>query len=255
VKAKISPPNQAKQFPPSVKKQRQFDVPGGIIAHLTRQWGGNVHDRHVADITPGSFQKETVGANPHSGAYGNNLDCAAKNAADLESDSRFYSACRWAPEDIPHTKNNWICHDFKERRIGPTHYAVRTHYGIQGGLHLRSCLIETSADGKSWQEVAREDDNDQLNDTYLTGTFALARARECRFIQLVNIERNHSEEDHLAISAWEVFEGLAESTEVPPMSFSIVRHGFDLVAGVTSKSTTYSFQLRPPSFVHMHRFE
>jgi hypothetical protein len=100
------PPKPAKQFPPSVKKVKDFDVPHGIIAHLTRECGGNAHDRHVVEITSGSFEKETYGANPHSGAYKNDPDCAAKNAADLETDSRFASAFRDDDEDIPHTRNN-----------------------------------------------------------------------------------------------------------------------------------------------------
>jgi hypothetical protein len=58
------------QFPPSVKKGTHvFQVPDGIIAHLTRECGGNVHGRHVVDVTCGSFEKETYGSNPHSGAY------------------------------------------------------------------------------------------------------------------------------------------------------------------------------------------
>jgi hypothetical protein len=44
-----------------------------------------VHDRHVVDVTCASFEKETHGANPHSGAYANSPYSAAKNAADLET--------------------------------------------------------------------------------------------------------------------------------------------------------------------------
>jgi hypothetical protein len=101
-----------------------FDVPDGIIAHLTRECGGNVPDRSVVEVTCGSFEKETEGANPHSGAFNNYPYWAAKNAADLETPSEFVSAFRWPTEDIPHTRNNWVCHDFKERRTVPTHYAV-----------------------------------------------------------------------------------------------------------------------------------
>jgi hypothetical protein len=39
----------------------------GIIARLTGERGGNVHDRHVVEITSRSFEKETHGANPNSG--------------------------------------------------------------------------------------------------------------------------------------------------------------------------------------------
>jgi hypothetical protein len=144
-----------------VKKGGQFDLPDGIIAHLTRECGGNVHDRHIVDVKSGSFEKEIHGANHHSGAYNNADWTAAKNATDLETDSAY----RLHSEDIPHTRNNWVCYDFKERRIVPTHYTIRTYdYGPAGGRHLKSWLVETSADGESWREVAREEDNKQLND-------------------------------------------------------------------------------------------
>jgi hypothetical protein len=70
----VLPGQQVKQeFPPSVKKETKFDVPDGIIAYLTRECGKKVHDRHVVDVTCGSFKKDVVVANPHSGAYQNKL--------------------------------------------------------------------------------------------------------------------------------------------------------------------------------------
>jgi hypothetical protein len=119
-----------KRFPPSVKKGEEFDVPDGIIAHLTRECGGNVHEPQVVEVTCGSFEKETWGTNPHSGAYDNHPNNAGKNAADLETNSRFTSACRGNWADIPHTRNNWLCYDFKEKRIVPTHYTIRAWYSV-----------------------------------------------------------------------------------------------------------------------------
>jgi hypothetical protein len=200
-----TPPKPAKQFPPSLKKGGRFEVPDGIIAHLTRECGGNMRDRHVVDVTCGSFEKETCGANPHSVAYDNQPYNAAKNAADLESDLYFYSAFREKQERIPHTRNNWICYNFKERKIVPTHYTIRTNFGDPGGVHLKSWLVETSADGENWREVAREENNTQLNDAHFTAIFAVADGGECRFIRLVNIGRNHWGSDSLKISAWEIF--------------------------------------------------
>jgi hypothetical protein len=112
---------------------------------------GNVHDHKIVDVTCGSFEKETAGPNPHSGAYGNDPRYSGKNAADLETNSCFVSAYREQKEDIPHTRNNWICYDFKERRIVPTHYTIRKHYRDPGNDHLRSWLVEMSADGKKWR--------------------------------------------------------------------------------------------------------
>jgi hypothetical protein len=193
-----------------LKKGGQFDVPDGIIAHLTRECGGNVHDRQVVEVTSGSFEPETVGANPHSGAWNKDPAVLAKNAADLDMDSFFASAYRYGSEDIPHTRNNWICYDFKERRIVPTHYTIRTNIWDPDDSHLKSWHVETSADGESWREVAREEDSNQLNGKLFTGTFPVAGGGECRFIRLVNVGRNHKGNDQLVISAWEIFGNLVE---------------------------------------------
>jgi hypothetical protein len=210
-----------KQFPSSMKKgklrmrdgtqsKNMYDIPDGIIAHLTRECGGNVHDRHVVDVACGSFEKETHGANPHSGACRNEPGYAAKNAADLETGSIFNSAYREKKEDIPHIRNNWICYNFKERRIAPTYYTIRTYDAGSSMFHLKSWLVETSADGEDWREVGREEDNKQLAGRDFTGTFAVAGGVECRFIRLVNIGRNHYGSDCVMISAWEIFGRLIE---------------------------------------------
>jgi hypothetical protein len=78
-----------------------------------------------------------------------------------------------------------VCYDFKERRIMPTHYTIRTN---AGDAHLASWLVETSVDGESWQQVAREKDNERL----------------------VNISRNHYGNDCLQIAAWEIVGTLFE---------------------------------------------
>jgi hypothetical protein len=197
------------RFPPLGEK-RKFDVPDGIIAHLARECGGNVHGRHAAEVTSGSFEKDTLGDNAHSGAYNNRADYTAKNIADLETDTHFVSACRSYKDDIPPTKNNWLCYDFKKRRIVPTHYAIRTNDGGQGGAHLKTWLVGTPEDGKSWREVAREEKNRQLNGQWFTCTFTVSGGGECRFIRLVNIGRNHHENDVLCVTAWEISGSLVE---------------------------------------------
>jgi hypothetical protein len=115
-----------------------------------------------------------------------------------------------------------VYYDFKERRIVPTHCEIRTHEWSPGyGAHLKSWLIETSADGKIWREVACEKDNEQLNGCWLTGTFAVAGGGKCRFIQFMNISRNHGGNDCLAISAWEIFGALLESADSSDTAFHV----------------------------------
>jgi regulator of replication initiation timing len=91
-----------KLFTPSVKKGKDIDVPDGIIAHLAKNCKGNVHDRKIVDVPCGSLEKVTEGATN-----------VAKNAADLETESSFWSAFGKKEEDIPHTRNNWVCHTLK----------------------------------------------------------------------------------------------------------------------------------------------
>jgi hypothetical protein len=68
------------QFSPLVKKRKiqveqsygrnrtraveeEIGVPDGMIGHLTRHWGGNVHDGYVLDVTSRSLEKELDRAN------------------------------------------------------------------------------------------------------------------------------------------------------------------------------------------------
>jgi hypothetical protein len=178
-------------------REFEFEVPDGIIAHLTRECGGNVHERNVVVVTLGSFETETGGS-----------DAALKNVVDLEDDSSLRS--KWRTGNIPHTRNNWVCYDFKAKRIVPTHYAIRTNVNGPGGKHLKSWLVETSADGRCWQQVDHREDSRELNGICLTATFPVAGGSECRFIRLVNIGRNHYGDDILLISAWEIFGSLIE---------------------------------------------
>jgi hypothetical protein len=123
-------PGQVRQIPPSVKKGVQFDVPDGIIAHLTRECGGNVHDRHIVDVTSRSFEKELGGVNPHSGAYNNHRDYAAQNGASLETDSCFGSVYRDRPEDIPDPWNNWRLSEARNLRLqGPAAFSSSSEIG------------------------------------------------------------------------------------------------------------------------------
>jgi hypothetical protein len=151
-----------------------------------------VHDLKVIEVTGGPFKKEALGSNPHSGAYDNKGDYVAKNAADLETNSRFLSAHRKKEEDFRHMKDTWACHDFNRTGIAPIHHAIRTYGDDPGHLypgdwHLKSWLVETSADRQNSREVASEERNRQLNDTCSTSTFAVVDLEEFRFIRLVNI--------------------------------------------------------------------
>jgi hypothetical protein len=204
----------ARDFPPKMNKVEiicqlrssrhykfhvKIDVPDGIIAYLSKEYQGNVHGEGILEVTFGSLEGETYGT-----------DADAKNVADFAFESCFSSCYRAMGENIPHTRNNWVCYDFKDRRVVPTHYTIRTSGDSADAGHLKSWLVETSADGESWREAAREENNTQLNGPFLSGTFPVAGGGEWRFIRLVNIGRNHRGDDQLMIQAWEIFGSLIE---------------------------------------------
>jgi hypothetical protein len=75
---------------------------------------------------------------------------------------------------------------------------------------LKSWLVETSADGKSWWEVDHQEDSMQLNGTWFTGIFSVAGGGACRFIRLVNIGMNYWKDDRIWITGWEIVGSLIE---------------------------------------------
>jgi hypothetical protein len=90
--------------------------------------------------------------------------------------------------------------------------------------HLKSWIIETSVDGKSWRGVAREE-NWQLS--FFTAAFAVADRRERRFIRLVNTGRNFYTDDKLLTTAWEIL-GDSSNKRIPPIALMSLRFPFYL---------------------------
>jgi hypothetical protein len=163
----------------------------GIIAHLTRQCGGNVGDCQVVKITS---------SKPHRNKF------SASNAADLASDDRFIGS------DWP----NWICYDFLQRQIVPTHYSLRAYDRVV----INSWSIETSLTGAhdDWKKIDRQEKNRDLIDAPNIHTFEVSGAEPCRYVRLVQTGRNWSDRDiglkgyrdHLFLIAWEIFGSLLE---------------------------------------------
>jgi hypothetical protein len=155
----------------------------GIIAHFTKFAGGNVHDRGIVIITSGDGYADPT--------------FPAKNAADLEVDSFFHS---------DGTKNEWICYDFLNRRITPSHYTIRSKYNGQvGGSNLKSWVIEGSIDAEEWVELDRQEASGELNGPGLIVTLPVTESIECQCIRLRSVGKNHANLWDFIISAFEIF--------------------------------------------------
>ena len=166
----------------AVTKIRQIDpLTNGIIAHLTRVCGGNVHERGAVEVTASSTIDSSL---------------VAKNAVELGTDSRFSSN-----DNV----NSWIRYHFKGRRVSPVSYSIRS-----GSTDFpRSWVFEVSKHGRdeSWVVVDRRENNNDLNGKFVTRNFAVGDPPRgsYRFIRLRQTGTNHSGRNFLEISSLEVF--------------------------------------------------
>jgi hypothetical protein len=98
----------------------------------------------------------------------------------------------------------WICWDFHEMRVRPTHYTIRSYW-------LKSWVIESSLDGEGWTEIDRKTNNQDFKaHAWETASFAVSKSAECRFIRLTQTGKRHYPDDCLSISAFELFGTLLE---------------------------------------------
>ena len=150
----------------------------GIIAHLTRECGGNVHEKGVIKVTASSCIDE------------------AKNVADLGTDSYFYS---YGEPD------SWIRYDFKGWRVAPTSYSIKASHCES----LRSWVLEVSNDGTegSWVVVDSRENNEDLKGEDVTHNFAISAppSGSFRFVRLRQTGKNHNGANSLQLTSLELF--------------------------------------------------
>jgi hypothetical protein len=156
----------------------------GIIAHLTKKHGGNVHEMGVVTLA-----SRTVSFSPLEGL---------KNIADLTTEAHF--ASRNEP-------GQWICWDFGDMRVRPTHYTL-------SGWDKKSWLVEGSMDGHNWTVIDEKTHNEDFRrSTFfvrrdqregMTASLAVPRIVDCRFI-LTGTGKDHTNDDGVSLRAVEFF--------------------------------------------------
>jgi regulator of replication initiation timing len=150
----------------------------GIISYLTKKHGGNVHAKGIVTITSKSVDDDPK--------------LAPKNVAELTSESGFMS------KDEP---GQWICWDFHEMRVRPTHYTIGSW------SKPKSWVVEGSLDGENWTEIHRTT-NHRSGGTVIS--FTVSKSVESRFIRLTQTDENSDDCDYLSLTAVEFFGTLSE---------------------------------------------
>ena len=182
---------------PSTKQKGEFvcdasNLLEGIIAHLTRECGGNVHDKGIVNITASSVCQSAC------------RSFSPRNVVDPNRDLLYCSQ---------NQKDAWITYDFKEWRVIPKRYSIKTSYGWSpGGDHLKSWVIEVSNDGDKWMEIDRRDNNSDLTGQYVTANFKISHvpSESFRFFRLRQTGPNDANSYVLAIGSLEIFGTLCE---------------------------------------------
>ena len=172
----------------ATRELRKIEIPyegqslNGIIAYLTRQCGGNVHEKGAVTVT----------------ASNKGGDAEPKDIVDLGTDSYFYTI---------NEENSWVCYDFKDRGVIPTGYAIKSYQAAPGGHHLQSWVLEVSKDQKTWEVADQHTNTKELNNRGVVCYMKTTRGihEPYRFVRLRQIGQNHRGRNFLFLSALELF--------------------------------------------------
>lgn len=87
-------------------------------------------------------------------------------------------------------KNSWICFNFKEHKIIPKNYSVKSHDNSENSCHPKSWVIEASNDEKSWEIIDEQENCSLLNGSLLSFTFTIENPenKEYQFLRMRQID-------------------------------------------------------------------
>lgn len=157
----------------------------GIIHYLTKLCGGNVKDKSIVNVTSSSEY---------------NSDYLNKYAVDLEDKSHFFASDDEA--------NSWLKYDFKDKKVRPTHYSIRTRHG-KGPQNPKTWVIEGSNDDSEWKQLDKRTDEKCLDGNNLEHTFdiqtKLAGNEFFRYLRIKQTGLSTDDDNMFALSALEYF--------------------------------------------------
>lgn len=155
----------------------------GIFNHLQTQTGGKIENEI-------SFTASSVNS-------GDNFQ--PKNVALFGDQNNYFHSLN--------EENSWICFDFKDRRVVPTHYTVKSvNWGVNNH-HPKSWQIEGSIDNSSWETIDEEKNCTFLNGKSHVHTFAMNHptSTEFRYIRMRQTDKNWCGCNYLIFDSFEIY--------------------------------------------------
>ena len=153
----------------------------GIFQHLKEKVGGNVHDKGAVIVSSSS-------CNNGMPSY----------SLDFDNKERIFQS--------ENANNSWLCFDFQQRMIRPTHYSIRSRSDCNYH-HLKNWIVEGSNDGESWNILDERVNEESLDDQNAENTFLVTKSKDnyYRYLRLQLTGLDSSNKHYLTLSAIEFF--------------------------------------------------
>lgn len=169
-------------FSPNVNQQ--FD---GIINYLVKQTNGNI-DKEI------NFTASSIGSS--------DINSFGPQCVSIFNDRNkiFHSNGN---------QNEWICFNFKNHQVIPTHYTLRSvdSRGDVNGYHLKSWVVEGSNDNSNWDNLDEQKDCNFLNGKGKIHTFKIEKEtmKEYKYIRIKMTGNNWTGSNFFIIDSIEIY--------------------------------------------------
>ena len=112
-------------------------------------------------------------------------------------------------------ENNWICFDFKDYRVIPTDYTMKSRDQGKGWCHPKSWVLEGSNDNISFEILDEEKYCPYLNGNNLAHTFKIKNqtSKEFRYIRLYATGKDWWNSNYFSFSSFEIYGQLIKAKQ------------------------------------------
>lgn len=145
-------------------------------------------------------------------------DGKIENEIEITSSSCHLSGSKYLPKVVALFKDNsfyfiskdeqnsWLCLDFKERKIKPTHYIIKGRQS-ENDHQPKSWVIEVSNDNQKFEVIDEKRDNSQLNKNPFMHTFKIDKEikESFRYIRIRQIGPSWAGHNYLVINSFELY--------------------------------------------------
>lgn len=169
------------QIPYDLNSLHQFE---GILYYL-RQQNSDDFENEV-EITASSYRTERS---------------RPQNAADFTDDDKYFGS--------KNLKGSWLCYNFKNRKVKPSYYSIKSWQNPKGNHHVKSWEIQASNDEKEWKVLDSRSDENSLDGSNLSKTFDIRFINNSnefyKYIRIVQVGLNTGGTLYLNIQSLEFF--------------------------------------------------